>query len=203
MANPKKSRMVEAENIVTISKVKSAEKVDLSFHEALWREKMLQPIEIPSTTPLRYISYNQALNLREPGEDTGDWHFKVMFFCMDGGPRDTANLAGEGTDVDSTPSLGSYGVRDMADELARKKVLPKCGPVHVANHYRAITDLALEEFLHRRVPMTVSVRTINQWLDTEAQMEILVRDYLVSLGDQLIGEAREIYESWLPTVQYD
>ena len=51
--------------------------------------------------------------------------------------------------------------------------------------------------------MTVSVRTINQWLDTEAQMEILVRDYLVSLGDQLIGEAREIYESWLPTVQYD
>ena len=91
----------------------------------------------------------------------------------------------------------------MADELARKKVLPKCGPVHVANHYRAITDLALEEFLHRRVPMTVSVRTINQWLDTEAQMEILVRDYLVSLGDQLIGEAREIYESWLPTVQYD
>ena len=59
--------------------------------------KELQPIQIPPTTPRRYLSFNRALNLREPGEDTGDWHFKVMFVCAADEPPKVASLAGEGT----------------------------------------------------------------------------------------------------------
>ena len=121
----------------------------------------LQPIEIPATTPLRYISFNRALNLREPDKETGDWHFLPMFFCDIDGPRKIVDLAGKGTIIDSTPSLGSYGARDMARELAYREKLPENGPVHVANHYRAKTYLALQPFLDGRMPMTVSVHCIN------------------------------------------
>jgi hypothetical protein len=166
-------------------------------------EKELQPIRIPPTTPWRYVSFNRALNLRAPGEDTGDWHFKVMFFCAPDEPKKVATLAGEGTEVDTTPSLGERGVRDMAKELARRRVQPFAGPVYVANHYRAIADLAMPELMKGRVPLRVTSRAINQWLDTEEQVQTLVDDYLVPLGDQLTGAAREAYEAWLPTVSYE
>lgn len=96
-------------------------------------ENELQPIQIPPTTPRRYVSFNRALNLREPSEDTGDWHFKVMFFCAADEPPKVARLAGEGMRIDTTPALGELGVRDMSDELDRKKVKAKRGPVYVAN----------------------------------------------------------------------
>ncbi len=166
-------------------------------------ERYLQPIQIPPTTPRRYVSFNRALNLREPGEDTGDWHFKVMFFCSADEPPKVANLAGEGTEIDTTPTLGELGVRDMSDELARKNVKAMSGPIYVANHYRAIADLALAELMEGRVPMTVTARAVNQWFDTEDQIATLVRDYLVPLGDQLVGEARKSYDAWLPTIQYN
>ena len=163
----------------------------------------LQPIQIPPTTPRRYISFNRALNLREPGEDTGDWHFKVMFFCAADEPPKVASLAGEGMRIDTTPSLGELGIRDMSDELARKQVRAMSGPVYVANHYRAVADLALVEIMKGRIPMTVTARVINQWFDTEDQIAMLVQDYLVPLGGQLTGEARTVYNKWLPTISYE
>ena len=59
-------------------------------------EQYLQPVYIPPTTPRRYVSFNRALNLREPGEDTGDWHYLVMFFSAADEPQKIASLAGEG-----------------------------------------------------------------------------------------------------------
>lgn len=163
----------------------------------------LQPIQIPATSPRRYVSFNRALNLREPGEDTGDWHFKVMFFCTIDEPPKIARLAGEGTEIDTTLSLGDRGVRDMSAELTRLRVTEENGPVYVANHYRAIADLALMELLRDRVPMTVTARCINQWLDTEDQIDKLLQDYLIPLGDQLDGVAREAYDAWLPTIKHE
>ncbi len=113
---------------------------------------MLQPIAIPPTTPRRYISFHWALNLREPDEDTGDWHFDVMFFCRADQPPQGVNLAGEGMAIDSTVALGERGVRDMAHELASGNVRPLDGPVYVANHYRAMADLALAELLKGWIP---------------------------------------------------
>lgn len=164
---------------------------------------MLQPIRIPKTTPPRYISFNRALNLRKPGEETGDWHFKVMFFCAADEPQKVANLAGEGTDIDTTPTLGARGIRDMANELACKNVQPLSGPVYVANHYRAISDLAMSDLSRGRVPMSVTARSINQWFDTEEQIGTLVCDYLAPLRAQLSGEGIASFEVWLPTIQYE
>ena len=164
---------------------------------------LLQPVVIPATTPRRYVSFNWALNLREPGEDTGDWHFNAMFFWRsDQAPR-SVNLAGEGTTVDSTVALARQGIRDMALQLARHKVLPLNGPVYVANHYRAIADLALLELLQERTPRIAAVCVINQWLDTKDQVVTLVQDYLGPLGAQLRGPSREVHAAWLPTIQYD
>lgn len=127
----------------------------------------LQPIHISPTTPRRYVSFNRALNLRKSDEDTGDWHFKIMFFCVAHEQPKEAKLTGGRTKVDTTPSLGERGVRDMSSELARAKVTESSGPIYVANHYRAIADLALAELMKGRVPMTVTVGCINQWFDTE------------------------------------
>ena len=56
-----------------------------------------------------------------------------------------ADVAGTGTAADATTTLGSKGVRDMTELLGKYKVKPYSGPVYVANHYRAIVDLALQE----------------------------------------------------------
>ena len=38
------------------------------------------PILISKASPISYISFKRALNLRLPGELTGDWHFEASFF---------------------------------------------------------------------------------------------------------------------------
>ena len=85
------------------------------------------PILIPKTSPTSYISFNRALNLRLPGELTGDWHFESSFF---GYPEGTySHLAGPNGLVDTTPTLGSHGVRDMGRRIAGYGIKAYDGPV--------------------------------------------------------------------------
>ncbi len=163
----------------------------------------LQPIEIPSTTPQRYISFNCALNLRAPGEDTGDWHFLVSFFCAADEPRRSASLAGHGMEIDTTPSLGDLGVRDMAEILECQNVRANSGPVFVANHYRAIADIAFAEVQGKHFPRRVTNRGVNQWLDTPEQVGTLVSEYLDCLPSQLSGTELALYNEWLSTIRFE
>ncbi|MDE0104988.1 MAG: hypothetical protein OXN89_21625 [Bryobacterales bacterium] len=168
-----------------------------------WMGDELVASRVPVTTPTRYVSFRAALNLRLAGEHTGDWHKTVFFYTAADNPY-TLKLAGPGGLCDSTPSLGSKGVRDMAEYLVVMDVIPEgTGPVWVANHYRAITDLVLGDVTDLRctfIPRVAPVYTINQWLDTEEQIEHLVQEYLVPLTSQLPPEEREVHEQWLPTV---
>lgn len=160
------------------------------------------PVRVPVTSPTRYVSYQAALNLRLPGEHTGDWHKEASFFAMEGNPH-TLILAGPGGWGDSTPSLGSKGVRDMAHILAGWVIPPDCGPVWVANHYRAIADYVVLDTVDGRClrsPRYCPVFSINQWLDTEEQIEHLVEEYLKPLGEQFTPAARAIHDESLPTV---
>ena len=68
------------------------------------------------------MSFNRALNLREPGENAGGWYLKVLFFSFADEPPKVASPAGEGTEVGTTPSLGELGVHYMSGELARENV---------------------------------------------------------------------------------
>jgi hypothetical protein len=159
------------------------------------------PVVIPVTQPDHYISFNHALNLRFPEEDTGDWHFEPTFFDH---PDRPIPLAGIGEDVDTTPSLGTKGVRDMARILIQAQIpIPPGQAVYVANHYRAIADLAMLELQKGHRPRITTNSTINSWLDTSEQIEQLKQEYLAPLRQQLSGPSLAAFEDWILTVFFD
>ncbi len=94
----------------------------------------------------------------------------------------------------------------MAHVPANQVIPPNCGPVWVANHYRAIADYVLLDTTGGRCltkPRYVPVYTINQWLDTKEQIEQLVEEYLKPLRNQLPPDEKRIHDEWLPTVVFD
>lgn len=111
-------------------------------------------------------------------------------------------MAGPGELVDTTPALGDRGVRDMAEVLAAKRVRAGEGPVYVADHYRAIADIAMVELAKGRVPTVVTGDVINSWLDTEDQVERL-KGYLRPLRDLLADAGRQAFDQWIETVRFD
>ena len=166
-----------------------------------------RPITVPATTPLRYVSFKHALNLRLPDEDTGGWHFDSAFFALSEDDTRAVPLAGQGPDTlaDTTPQLGARGVRDMTEVAVAHGLFGAAegrarGGFWVADHYRAITDLAMLHLADGEVPSIATPREINAWLDTEEQIETLRRDYLAPLGAALDGQAREAFEGWFQHV---
>lgn len=158
------------------------------------------PIQIPETSPTSYISFLRALNLRLPGELSGDWQFELSFF---GFPEGTyAHLAGGNGLVDTTFSLGSRGVREMGHLIAENGIKPYDGPVWVANHYRAIADMVMHELEGRCSEEVLPACQISDWMWSEEDFDILVKDYLKPLRRQLRGPQREAFSRWLPTVVY-
>lgn len=165
------------------------------------------PILIPPTSPTSYISFRCALNLSVPGEHTGGRRFQEYFF---GFVEPTVTpLAGPGGIVDSTPSLGSKGVRDMGRVIADRKIQPDDGPVYVANHFRALADIALNSLLHRPLielrelePKSIlSAWEVNDMLNfQEAEIDHLIEEYLKPLRCQLKRLREETYDRWLPTI---
>ena len=158
------------------------------------------PILIPKTSPTSYISFNRALNLRLPGELTGDWHFESSFF---GYPEGTySHLAGPNGLVDMTPTLGSHGVRDMGRRIAGYGIKAYDGPVWVANHYRAIADKAMHLLQGRCSAEVLPACQINDWMWSQEDIDVLVEEYLTPLRGQIQGPRREAFDQWLPTVVY-
>ena len=165
------------------------------------------PILIPPTSPTSYISFRRALNLSLPDEWTGGLHFDEYYF---GFVEPTVTpLAGPGGRVDSTPSLGSKGVRDMGRIIADHKIQPYNGPVYVANHYRALADIALSSLMNRSVvemrdiepPSILSNWEVNDMLNNEDdEINHLVEEYLKPLRVQLDGVRIGAYDRWLPTI---
>lgn len=165
------------------------------------------PILIPPTSPTSYISFRRALNLCLPNEWTGGLHFEEYFF---GFVEPTVTpLAGPGGRVDSTPTLGSKGVRDMGRIIADHKIQPYNGPVYVANHYRALADIALSSLLNLSLedmreiePVSIlSAWEVNDMLNGEdAEINHLVEEYLKPLRGQLNGVRMKAYDRWLPTI---
>ena len=165
------------------------------------------PILIPPTSPTSYVSFRRALNICLPNEWTGGLHFEEYYF---GYVEPTVTpLAGPGGRVDSTPSLGSKGVRDMGRIIADHKVQPYNGPVYVANHYRALADIALSALINwptqdlREIeaPDVLSAWEVNDMLNGEGDdIQHLIDEYLKPLRSQLKGLRKETYDRWLPTI---
>ena len=161
------------------------------------------PILIPETSPTSYISFERALNLRlEPDEfKSGDWHFETSFF---GYPEPTyAPLAGRDGLVNTVAAVGSRGVRDMGRKIANHGIRPYDGPVWVANHYRAIADIAMHEPLGPCPEEVLPACQIDDWRWSEEDYEVLVADYLKPLRGLVKEELGRIFDAWLPTVVFD
>ena len=171
------------------------------------KPKWEYPIIFPATSPTAYVSLRRALNLSLPDEWTGDRHFHDYFF---GFPKGTvAPLAGPSGVVDTTPTLGSKGVRDLGEIIAEHKIQRYSGPIYVANHYRAIADMvvldllteSLEDLNQSPREHILSPWTINDFLNnSDDELERLIEGYLKPLRGQLEGPRREAFEHWLPTV---
>ena len=166
-----------------------------------------RPILIPPTSPTSYVSFRGALKLSVPGEHTGDLHFQEYFFGFV--EPTVAPLSGPGGIVDSTPGLGSKGVRDMGRITADLKIQRCNGPVYVANHYRALADIALDSLLELPVeelrdiqPKSIlSACEVNDMLNSEeAEIEHLVEEYLKRLRGRLECVRRATYDRWLLTI---
>ncbi len=180
-----------------------------AVHEHAQPRKRVEgnPILIPSTSPTSYISFRRALNLSLPGEYTGDRHFHDYFF---GYVEPTVSpLAGPSGIVDSTPCLGTKGVRDMGRIIAARKIQPYSGPVYVANHYRALADIALGSLVNRPLeelwdiePRDIlSAWEVNDMLNSEeTEIDHLIEEYLRPLRSQLDGVRKKAYDLWLPTI---
>jgi hypothetical protein len=159
-------------------------------------------IEIPPTSLQCYISFKHALNLRFPQEDTGEWHFLTAFFDDKKESR-SAPLAGKDKSVNTIPSLGDLGIREMSRILKAQQITSANVPVYVANHYRAIADLAMSQLLKGQMPTIATTQAINQWLDTEDQIKQLIINYLMPLRSQLDKATENIFDQWIRTVRYE
>lgn len=180
-----------------------------SVHEHAKPRKRAEghPILIPPTSPTSYVAFRRALNLCLPDEWTGGLRFEEYYF---GYVEPTVTpLAGPGGIVDSTPSLGSKGVRDMGRIIAGHKIQPYNGPVYVANHYRALADIALgsltnwplHELREIEAPDILSAWEVNDMLNSEGdEIQHLIDEYLKPLRSQLKGLRKETYDWWLPTI---
>ena len=165
------------------------------------------PVQIPPTSPTSYISCEHALSISLPGEHTGGGGFNGFSSgCL---KPTVAPLAGPGGIADSTPSLGSKGVRDMGRIIAGRKVQPYDGPVYVANHYRALADIALRELMDTPIEKVrelhphyiLSASEVNDMLNfEEEEIDLLVDEYLRPLGSQLQGIRKDAFDRWLPTI---
>lgn len=186
-----------------------------SFMDTLhWRNtafrypKPDEPIRIPETSPTCYVSFFRALNLKVPGEATGDRHFHISFFGYTDG--EVAELAGEGTEVDTTPSLGTLGVREMGHLIAKRGIKPYDGPVYVANHYRAIADLVaenllnmpLDDLLEDPVYFLFPAGRINEYLNSQEQVDRLTAEYLRPFRSQLPASRQAAFDTWVPTLVF-
>ena len=165
--------------------------------------KEILPIEIPPTSKARYVSFDHALNLRMPKEDTGDWHFEAMFFNLNGRPDRKAHLAGDNCAVNTNKALGSLGIRNMGEQLSAWSVVNPGTEVFAANHYRAIADMVFEQISHGQAPRNANVRAINSWLHTQEEIDTLKTDYIKPLGTLFTGTQKEIFDAWIPTLIWD
>ncbi len=159
---------------------------------------------LPDTSPDRYISFLRALNVHEDGEDTGDWHQMATWFTdnrMD--KRPAASVVGRGCGVDTTPALGTSGVRDMGKVLFEREIIDIPGQVWVADHMRAIADIVYVDSAEGRDRRHASHRQINSWLHTEEQIAKLRKDFLRPLGDIVPSEHKPAHERFVAELEWD
>ena len=130
-------------------------------------------VEIPATTPERYITGIYALNVQAPERTSGDWH--DVFHWQDGRGRPRqVTLAGD-AEIDTTPIYGDLGIYEGRDRLVARglEVPADMEQVYLANHFRAILDLLYRSLTRWGQVLNLTDATTD-WLDTRQQGEFVL-----------------------------
>ncbi|MDR2091655.1 MAG: hypothetical protein LBP62_08455 [Clostridiales bacterium] len=156
-------------------------------------------LTIPKTTMQTYISGTQALNV--PDETSGDWHFYTVWFSPF---EETVTLYGEGQERNTNEIYGTFGIYDKKAVLERYGISSETPEVYVANHYRAILDLAY--CCAKRKRMNPVIGGTMDYFDTEEQktmilelaakmldVKYLAEDEQAALKDWIQKESIHIY----------
>ena len=125
-------------------------------------------LPLPDTTETEYFTGITALNIPTEDGDFSDWHFTDTFL------RGKVRLRIAVKDsADTTPILGSYGIRECSNLLRRYGVnIPEDKKVYSADFVRALLDMVYTNTLENRIPEHLQVKEI---LDDELQQEIFFK----------------------------
>jgi hypothetical protein len=103
---------------------------------------------LPDTSETAYFTGITALNIPTEDGDFSDWHFTDTFLRR----KTRLRIAGKDS-VDTTPILGSYGIRECSDLLRRYGVdIPQDQKVYSADFIRALLDMVYTNILENRIP---------------------------------------------------
>ena len=159
-----------------------------TYSETEYLASLPRQVEIPPTTPERYITGLYALNLAAPEGTSGDWH--DVFHWQDGAeqPRQVT-LAGMG-DIETSPIYGGLGIYEGKDRLVAQglDIPASMQRVYIANHSRAILDLLYRSLNRWGRVLNLTGATID-WLDTREQ------------GERLLEQATMLEFSFHPAAQ--
>lgn len=113
----------------------------------------------PITSQAHYLTGQAALNVPSEAGDFADWHFTEVFLSG----RGKLPIAGQDF-PDTSPWLGSYGVRECAQVLRRYGLsIAANQQVFAANHVRAALDLVIAAISKGQLPSHI---TLDDTLDS-------------------------------------
>ncbi len=151
---------------------------------------MNDTLEIPRTSPTRYLSGIVALNiLSERG--TGDWHPDVFRRRRTRTPR--SFVIERGQEADPSAILGEEGLYDAGPVLDAMHVPHPEGPVWAATHARAIADLVLGSILRDESPHHVA---LDDWMPRDGDKQEVL-DLLERAVSQLDRQEVEALKKWV------
>ncbi|WP_043562507.1 hypothetical protein [Actinomyces israelii] len=130
-------------------------------------------VEIPPTTPERYITGIYALNVQAPEGTSGDWH--DVFHWREGVDDPDEVMLGGSAEVDTNHIYGDLGIYNGKDSLLAKglEIPGQTASVYVANHFRAILDMVYHSLTHYRRVYNLTGATTD-WLDTPEQQQYVL-----------------------------
>jgi hypothetical protein len=142
---------------------------------------------VPPTSPERYVTGFDALNIPLSDGSSADWHFHAAFIES----ASAARVAGIDR-PDTNGIFGRYGVRECGRELRRCGHVGTVGEVWAADFVRAILDLVYASVASGHRPDHVDV---DDMLDSEADRRDLAAR-LADLKASVSDRARALVEEW-------
>ena len=147
--------------------------------------------EIPATSAEQYVSGRYALNI--PGETSGDWHFTGVWFSA--APA-TVDLWGKGQKYDTVSIFGKFGIADRKADVKKTGLKSDYPKVYIADHYRAILDLAIAGAISGNMSLVKGATT--DYLDTKEQKEYVLAEAEKALAsDRLTKSQKILLNDWI------